>query len=68
MSEKRAAAEVRCRWELHTTHRVGDTTLRNVHVCADCKSWTANEPLYRYSVCDAKDRRKGVTDRRSTRK
>lgn len=33
--------------------------------CPVCGQWTANLPLYRQEVCDAKDRRKGLTDRRS---
>lgn len=35
-----------------------------VYVCTACRSWTANLPLYRYDVCEARDRRK-QPDRRA---
>lgn len=57
---KKIPAEVKCDWK----QRAGE---RGVYDCADCKSRTANLPLYKDDVCEAKDRRKGVTDRRTKR-
>ena len=37
---------------------------RDVWICCTCKTWTANLPLYRYEVCDKRDRRKRKADRR----
>lgn len=51
--------DMRCRWKGRTTK--GE---RDVYDCLDCGCWTANLPLYRASLCDAKDRRKGVRERR----
>jgi hypothetical protein len=48
---------VRCEW----TPREGK---RGVYDCPRCGCWTANLPLYKDSVCQAKDRRKGPEDRR----
>lgn len=33
-------------------------------MCADCKQWTSNLPLYKNEICEKKDRRKGLEDRR----
>lgn len=49
---------LRCRW----TSRGGSE--RDVYDCPDCGCWTANLPLYKLDVCEAKDRRKGKPDRR----
>lgn len=60
-----APPEVRCRWKLRAKHKLGASVLTNVHVCQDCKSWTANLPLYKDMVCPKKDRRRATRkDRR----
>lgn len=57
MSGPRAPKDIRCVW----TPRKGE---RGTYDCLDCGCWTANLPLYRFDVCPAKDRRKGLGDRR----
>lgn len=51
--------------ELHQPLALGGvSTLKNVYVCKCCGSWTVNLPLYKYEVCEKKDRRKNKEDRR----
>jgi len=50
--------ELRCDWK--SVPEKG----RGVYRCSQCGLWTANLPLYRNDVCEAKDRRKGPRDRR----
>ena len=57
--------EVRHRWKYQHTHTIETQTVYNVSVCEDCGSWTGNLPLYLNDVCAAKDRRKGLQDRRT---
>lgn len=64
MSREIAPPEVRCRWKFTRKHAVGGQPLSNVYVCPDCDSWTANMPLYKYSVCPKKERRNGMANRR----
>lgn len=49
--------EIQCVW----LARKGE---RGTYDCLNCKGWTANLPLYRTSICPAKDRRQGAVDRR----
>jgi hypothetical protein len=55
--KKATPKDIRCVW----TARKGE---RGVYDCYDCGSWTANMPLYRATVCPAKERRKGGGDLR----
>lgn len=50
-------AEVRCEWRPLKERGAG------VYECLHCHCRTANLPLYRYDLCDARDRRK-LADRR----
>lgn len=54
---KRIPQEVRCSW----LKKLGES---GVYECPHCKCWTANLPLYVFSICPKKDRRKGKRDRR----
>ena len=77
MGKKRAPISVRCRWvrasknkkrydALYPALRLSSRSeLKGMWVCLSCGSWTSNLPSYRYSVCQAKDRRIGKSDRRS---
>ena len=49
--------QIRCRWMARPKER-------GVYDCPDCKSWTANKPLYSKTVCPAKERRTAKVDRR----
>jgi hypothetical protein len=60
---KKIPDEVKHDWKLRERARRAKGP--QVYVCATCKSRTANLPLYKDDVCEAKDRRKGAPDRRA---
>lgn len=57
-------SDVRCWWEKRATYTLGNAVLKDVYVCPNCHSWTANLPLWKDSVCPLKERRVATTERR----
>jgi hypothetical protein len=57
MRKHKVALVVRCNW-------VRRKKERDVYDCPNCGCWTANLPLYKETVCSAKERRKNKADRR----
>lgn len=60
MKKNAIPKEVRHRWRL-------SNKITKKYRCPDCDCWTCNLSLWKDDICDAKDRRKGLEDRRRTR-
>jgi hypothetical protein len=66
MRKARVPEEIKCDYaeDVSKRKRYGRRVVR-VYECRTCKRHTANLPLYKDDVCPAKDRRKGLRDRRA---